>query len=144
MRLPCRNFDEGEGWTVHDITGKVGALSCSRLLISRQSLGEAGASGSGLNGAVRCSPVLTDGCDLAAVPPALLPQGHDLHAAETPRWEVVRWLSVCGNGAWQRGTKFTCHGCGGVPSTVGSNSRGSEPGWTPVAADTQDAACGVA
>jgi hypothetical protein len=42
----CRNFDEGQGWRVHDISGR----------------------------------------------------GHDLTAAETPRWEVVRWLSVCGNG----------------------------------------------
>lgn len=25
-------------------------------------------------------------------------RGHDLLAAEPPRWEVVRWLSVCGNG----------------------------------------------
>ena len=43
---PCRNFDEGQGWRVHDVTGR----------------------------------------------------GHDLLAAENPRWEVVRWLSVCGNG----------------------------------------------
>lgn len=28
---------------------------------------------------------------------AVTPQ--DLTAAEPPRWEVVRWLSVCGNGA---------------------------------------------
>ncbi|PRW20453.1 concanavalin A-like lectin glucanase [Chlorella sorokiniana] len=28
----------------------------------------------------------------------LFRKGHDLRAAETPRWEVVRWLSVCGNG----------------------------------------------
>jgi hypothetical protein len=44
---PCRNFDEGQGWRVHDVAGR----------------------------------------------------GHDLLAAENPRWEVVRWLSVCGNGA---------------------------------------------
>lgn len=25
-------------------------------------------------------------------------RGNNLVAAETPRWEVVRWLSVCGNG----------------------------------------------
>lgn len=44
--VSIRNFDEGRGWRVRDITGR----------------------------------------------------GHDLIAAETPRWEVVRWLSVCGNG----------------------------------------------
>lgn len=40
------NFDEGEGYLIHDVTGR----------------------------------------------------GHDLLATEPTRWEVVRWLSVCGNG----------------------------------------------
>jgi hypothetical protein len=30
-------------------------------------------------------------------------KGHDLRAAETPKWEVVQWLSICGNGEPQQG-----------------------------------------
>lgn len=44
-------------------------------------------------------------------------RGHDLTATQTPRWEVVRWVGVCGNGAraggcraW-RGPCRACRAC---------------------------------
>lgn len=98
------NFDEGEGWTVHDITGKV--RSCTLAVSTSCKHGAFSCEASGVR-PHRCGAL--HACCMLHLWNAPLPcpmQGHDLRAAETPRWEVVRWLSVCGNGERRAGERL--------------------------------------
>lgn len=120
------NFDEGEGWTVHDITGKV--RSCTSALSTSCMHGAFSCEAHGVRphrgnlcAALRSCCVL----HLWNAPNPCPMQGHDLRAVETPRWEVVRWLSVCGNGALC-GRGIAIQFVGGVEA---AELLGSQPGW---------------
>lgn len=51
--------------------------------------------------------------------------GHDLIASQAPRWEVVRWLSTCGNGVVEGagGSPLTCGGHRGAHMHTSADTR---------------------